>query len=700
MSCSRTSLLILLVFLAQSLCAHEQPQPGSDAPRSDQGSANSKAPENHPGRKLLRSGKGNLNSGSPATGGPFAAANIEFLSQLTLADMGADGGEKGNDIWGWTDPLTANDYALVGRSDGTAFVDVTDPYNPVYLGFLASETGSTAWRDIKVYANHACIVSDNNGSHGMQVFDLTLLRSVTSPPASFTGSAHYSGFGEGHNIVINAASGFAYAVGTDTYSGGLHFIDLSNPLDPVAAGGFSGDGYTHDAQVVNYSGPDTDYAGREIAFNSNEDTLTIVDVTDKNNPLQLSSTGYPNVAYAHQGWLTEDHRYFISNDELDERNISSVQFTRTHLWDVADLDVPVYKGYYEAAVKSIDHNLYAHDGLAYAANYTTGLRILDLADIATGNLTEIAFIDTHPSKDSLTSYDGAWSVYPFFDSGTLIIGDRDEGLISARLIHAELAIMVADTPDPVTEGSTLTYTIDVTNGGPDAATNTVLTDTLPAGVSYLQATASQGSCSESAGIVTCTLGGLAAGADATVMLAVTATTPGNVSITVGAAADEPDLDISSNSVNIDTTVLADQDGDGLSDVFESSIGTSPVLADSDVDNVSDFDEVAFDGDETAYTPGQDLNPLSTDTDGDTFQDDTDPLPLLFNDQDGDLAPLGLPDGVVNAADYLIALRIVLGEVLPTELEYAHGDVYPPGAPDGVIDLSDAILILHFAQGTP
>jgi len=352
----------------------------------------------------------------------------------------------------------------------------------------------------------------------------------------------------------------------------LHFIDLSNPLDPVAAGGFSGDGYTHDAQVVNYSGPDTDYAGREIAFNSNEDTLTIVDVTDKNNPVQLSRTGYPNVAYAHQGWLTEDHRYFISNDELDERNISSIQFTRTHLWDVADLDVPVYIGYYEVAVKSIDHNLYAHDGLAYAANYTTGLRILDLAGIAEGNLTEIAFIDTHLSKDSLTSYDGAWSVYPFFDSGTLIIGDRDEGLISARLIHAELAVMVADTPDPLTEGSTLTYTIDVTNDGPDAATNTVLTDTLPAGVSYLQATASQGSCSESAGIVTCTL--------------------------------------------------------------------------------------------------------------------------------GDLAPLGLPDGVLNAADYLIALRIVLGEVLPTELEYAHGDVYPPGAPDGVIDLSDVILILQFAQGAP
>ena len=699
MSWSRPSLLVAFIFLAQPLFAHEEPQPGSDTPRSEQGNTHSRAPEDHPGRKLLHAGKGNLNSGSAATGGPFEASNIKFLSQLTLTDMAAGSGEKGNDIWGWTDPLTGNEYALVGRSDGTAFVNVTNPYSPVFLGFLASHTGSTAWRDVKVYANHACIVADNNGNHGMQVFDLTQLRAVTSPPVIFTETAHYSGFQEGHNIAINEASAYAYAVGTETYNGGLHFIDLSDPVNPVAAGGFSGDGYTHDAQVVTYNGPDSSYAGREIAFNSNEDTLTIVDVTDKNSPLQLSRSGYTNTEYTHQGWLTEDQRYFISNDELDEYRIQSVNYTRTHLWDVADLDAPIYMGYYEAAVQSIDHNLYVHNGLAYAANYTTGLRVLDLADIANGNLAEIAYIDTHPSSDSLRSFDGVWSVYPFFDSGTLIIGDRDEGLISARLIHAELSVAALDTPDPVPLGSVLTYTLDVTNAGPDAASNTMLTDTLPVGLAYLQATPSQGSCGEAAAVVTCVLGTLADGASATVTLMVTATSLGSVNNSIEVWADELDLDAADDTVSVNTTVQADQDGDGLSDAFEMSIGSNPALADSDSDNVSDYDEVAFDGDASTYTPGQDLNPSSADSDDDTFQDDTDPLPLLFNFQDGDLAPLGLPNTVVDAADYLIALRIVLGNLQPTELEYSHGDVYPQGAPDGVINLSDVILILRTVQGT-
>ena len=60
--------------------------------------------------------------------------------------------------------------------------------------------------------------------------------------------------------------------------------------------------------------------------------------------------------------------------------------------------------------------------------------------------------------------------------------------------------------------------------------------------------------------------------------------------------------------------------------------------------------------------------------------------------DGDLAPLGAPDGLINSADYLVGTRIVLDHVTPTDLEYAHGDLYPPGAPDGVINLQDLLLL--------
>ncbi len=136
----------------------------------------------------------------------------------------------------------------------------------------------------------------------------------------------------------------------------------------------------------------------------------------------------------------------------------------------------------------------------------------------------------------------------------------------------------------------------------------------------------------------------------------------------------------------------DDDNDGLSDTFELSIGTDPLKADTDGDGISDYNEVNFDGNASAYTPGADLNPLSTDTDGDGIGDGADPLPLLYNYNDGDVGPLGAPNGVVDAGDLVVLQRIVVGSLTPTSLELQHGDLYPPGAPDGVIDIRDLLLL--------
>ena len=111
--------------------------------------------------------------------GIYPCDQVDFMSHLTPGEVG--GGEM-NDIWGWTDPLDGKEYALLGRTTGTAFIDITDPNNPVYLGNLPTHTVSSLWRDIKVYADHAFIVSEASG-HGMQVFDLTQLRNVPNPPS-------------------------------------------------------------------------------------------------------------------------------------------------------------------------------------------------------------------------------------------------------------------------------------------------------------------------------------------------------------------------------------------------------------------------------------------------------------------------------------------------------------------------------------
>ena len=352
--------------------------------------------------------------------GIYGCENVDLKTFFTMAEIG---GGVGTDGWGWTDPLDGKEYVLSGRSSGTSFIDISDPANPVYLGNLATHSVDSDWRDMKVYQNHAYIVSEAP-SHGMQVFDLTQLRNVPSPPATFTETAHYSLFSKAHNIALNTDTGFAYVVGANTCSGGIYMIDLSSPAAPSYAGCYSDDGYTHDVQCVVYSGPDSSHNGKEICFASNEDTLTIVDVTNKAAPVQLSRTGYAGSSYSHQGWLTDDHQYFLMDDELDED--SNGHPTKTYIWDVSDLDAPTITGSHSSHLSVIDHNLYVIGDFVYQANYEGGLRILKTEDLAIADLCEVASFDTYPSSNE-SEFNGAWNVYPFFASGIVSI-NAIEGL--------------------------------------------------------------------------------------------------------------------------------------------------------------------------------------------------------------------------------------------------------------------------------
>ncbi len=368
-----------------------------------------------------------LKAAAPCVGGQadiYSCDGVDLLGHLNLSEIG---GGDGNDLWGWTDPVTGAEIALVGRTNGTAFVDVSDPENPVYLGNLPSHSGTSSWRDIKTFADHAFIVADGQ-PHGIQVFDLTQLRGVSNPPVTFSATAHYGAIGNAHNIAINEATGFAYAVGSNNCSGGLYMVDVNTPTTPTFAGCFSADGYTHDTQCVIYNGPDSQHAGQEICFASNEDTLTIVDVTNKSTPVQLSRVDYTQPGdshYAHQGWLTEDHSYFVFDDEFDETGQG--HNTRTYVWDVSDLDAPSLTGSWDAAGSSVDHNQYILGNHTYQANYARGLRILELTDLSTAGLTEVGYFDTYPASDG-NSFVGAWSTYPFFASGIVIVSDINRGL--------------------------------------------------------------------------------------------------------------------------------------------------------------------------------------------------------------------------------------------------------------------------------
>lgn len=372
----------------------------------------------------------------------FTSKNVTLMSQLTLPQIG--GGAKGSSLYGWTDPLTGHEYAIMGRSNGTAFVDVTNPTNPIYVANLPKFSGSadTDWREPKVYGNYVYVGVDGT-NHPIQVMNLAKLRNYAGTTMQLSADSNFRGNGntltKAHTLAINPASGYLYAARTDKYSGGIMAIDVRNPAAPVEVGGFTGDGITHETQVVIYNGPDVAHRGKEIAFNSNaksgapQDTFSIVDVTNKPSMTRLSSQFYPNARYIHQGWLTEDQRYFFQNDEFDEPGVTSR--TRTHLWDVSNLDAPVYRGFFDNTTTSVDHNLYVKDGYVYQTNYTTGLRVLKIGDLASTNpqdwLKEVAWFDTYPLNDNPT-FNGAWNNYPFFQSGNVIVSDIDGGLFVLR----------------------------------------------------------------------------------------------------------------------------------------------------------------------------------------------------------------------------------------------------------------------------
>ena len=409
--------------------------------------------------------------------GNYPCRNVDLLAHIPL-----EGLETGmaNDIWGWTDPSSGYEYVIVGTYDGASFVDISDPINPVYLGMLPDHSlaqsassklfhdEKSAWRDVKVFQNHAYIVGEEE-NQGVQIFDLTQLRDVVNPPVIFTESGHYDGVGNSHNMVINENSGFGYAVGStrnsDSGVGGLHIIDLSDPINPAFVSSYHESGYVHDAQCVIYNGPDQDYDQKEICFCSNATNFAIVDVDNKNDITLISRNFYETSAYTHQGWLTTDHRFFLMNDEGDERDPQDPSNTRTYVWNVEDLDHPYIAGIYLHGTASIDHNLYTKGNTVYQSNYTAGLRVLDSEQVQYGLLREKGYFDTHP-QNNFNEFNGSWSNYPYFESGVIAVTDIAGGLFLVRENYQESYIIHQPEYTEACLGDMASLVVEVGGGSP------------------------------------------------------------------------------------------------------------------------------------------------------------------------------------------------------------------------------------------
>lgn len=358
--------------------------------------------------------------------GFFPCKNVDLLSFVPSSDLG---GGTFNDVWGWYDKEEKREWALLGSTRGLKFVDVTNPFKPVYYGYLIKPENALVWQDVEVYKDHAFVVCDLSPC-GLQIFDLTRLRAAQDAQTWIPDTV-YPLTMTNHTIDINTKTGFAYLNGGlgSIANGSPVVFDINNPKVPVPLGVTHDDGYTHDSHCRIYKGPDKEHRGGEICFNANEDTVTIFDMTSKINPTRLARVGYENASYTHQTWLTKDHTHILVADEVDE---STHGFnSTTYIFDVTDLEKPKLEGTYLGPTKAIDHNNYILGDLNYQANLTAGLRIQDLSKVQSGKIREIGYFDVVPEMDNPT-FDGLWSVYPYLPSGYVIASGMGQGLFVLR----------------------------------------------------------------------------------------------------------------------------------------------------------------------------------------------------------------------------------------------------------------------------
>jgi choice-of-anchor B domain-containing protein len=394
----------------------------------------------------------------PVREGPFPdTRNMQFLGQISPDDLGAlpvpGAWAKGmmNDLWGWTSPA-GEEYALATNSGGIAFVRVTDPENPVFVGRIETPAPldfGNIWGDPATFGNFAYFTNEIDGSEivGADLSGLDALGPAPSPdtdvPLSTFTFGSDDGYDGSHNIQINEETGYAYVAGVHLEEGAGNnacgdeeparfntlIYDLNtDPTNPDVVACVPNKG-EHDFYPVVYDGPDPDYQGREILFvfdgrdregqaadppNPVGGKTEIWDVTDKDNIEVISSFRIPELVFSHNGWTTEEQDFLFIGDEIDELvkagwsatsafaqpvdDPTNMPQTGTYIMDIRDLDNPELVERFTDGTVGLDHNFVVKDDKLYIASYTSGTRVLQIERDGNGDvsLSPLAHMDTEP----------------------------------------------------------------------------------------------------------------------------------------------------------------------------------------------------------------------------------------------------------------------------------------------------------------
>ncbi len=318
-----------------------------------------------------------------------------------------------NEIWGYAIP--EHEYAIIGTTKGTHFIEVTDPQQPKEVFFVAGKDqgGIIIHRDYHDHEGYLYAVSDE-GESSLQIIDLNQLPDTVTVVYDSDNLIKRS-----HNIFIDTTNALLYSLlsrGGITSFSAMTLFDISNPTQPIFINQYNSFGSTRASQVHDA------YVRDNIAFlNLGPDGLAIVDFSDPMAPVTISTlTDYPDRGYNHSGWLSTDCTNYYMADENHGFDLKTIEVE-----DLCELEIGTSFNAEVASTTSIPHNQVVACNYLYTAYYYDGLRVYDISDPSNPVLS--LFYDTYPEVDS-TQFRGAWGVYPFLPSGTILVSDMQRGL--------------------------------------------------------------------------------------------------------------------------------------------------------------------------------------------------------------------------------------------------------------------------------
>lgn len=345
----------------------------------------------------------------------YAAYNMSMYSRWHDANLIAEPNLnlKYNSVWGYKHPLNNKEFAILGGTDGTYIIDVSDPVYPVLSDYVPGRRSKCVWREYKTYQNFLYAVSDDSQPNSFQIIDLSYL-----PDSVHVVHDSDSIFARSHTIFIdgNKLYGGSVTLANGTFYS-MAVYDLSNPLQPQFLRALNQDypsiGHVHDMFVRN----DTVYAS--CGFDGFH-----VYYFNGNNFIELGSlTSYPDMGYNHSSWLSDNGNIMVFTDEVPAELAVKVI-------DVSDLSDIEVKSTFVSNQGATAHNPYivgnSHVVIAY---YQDGIQIYNIEDPA--NPIRTGYFDTYPQNVSgylNPVYAGCWGAYPFLPSGIILASDMQNGL--------------------------------------------------------------------------------------------------------------------------------------------------------------------------------------------------------------------------------------------------------------------------------